>query len=135
MNKQERLKRECSLCKSKERLVRDHCHDSGFIRGILCDLCNTYLGLLESDGKRDFPWKGKHRKWLRKVGRENIDEYLSSQTEYLYRSREGQLLLYLIRRHKGYNHTGTFVKLKPSTEDIISKYQFALNTYREINSK
>lgn len=31
------------------RLVRDHCHRTGFIRGMLCDRCNVYLGLLESN--------------------------------------------------------------------------------------
>lgn len=29
------------LCWPHTRLVRDHDHDSGFIRGYLCDRCNT----------------------------------------------------------------------------------------------
>jgi hypothetical protein len=41
----------CALCKQLEKLPKsrlgvDHCHDSGRIRGLLCDLCNTALGRL-----------------------------------------------------------------------------------------
>ena len=37
---------ECSICESKERLVLDHCHNSGKIRGVLCRTCNTGIGHL-----------------------------------------------------------------------------------------
>lgn len=41
----------CAICggvseklSPKTRMVVDHCHETGKIRGILCDLCNTALG-------------------------------------------------------------------------------------------
>lgn len=40
----------CAICGTKpERPVVDHCHESGKVRGILCDTCNRCLGLLKDD--------------------------------------------------------------------------------------
>jgi hypothetical protein len=36
---------QCAICGSKERLCIDHCHTSGKVRGILCNGCNTGLGM------------------------------------------------------------------------------------------
>jgi Recombination endonuclease VII len=39
---------QCQICGTKEReLVRDHNHSTGFIRGFLCQLCNSWLGAFE----------------------------------------------------------------------------------------
>lgn len=35
--------------KTRDRLVIDHCHDTGKLRGLLCDFCNTALGKLKDD--------------------------------------------------------------------------------------
>lgn len=36
----------CAMCSaSPQRLLVDHCHDSGLIRGLLCTSCNTAEGL------------------------------------------------------------------------------------------
>lgn len=35
----------CSICGNTERLVMDHCHAKGNVRGVLCSNCNTALGL------------------------------------------------------------------------------------------
>ena len=41
---------QCALCDVKyDRLVVDHCHKTGKIRAILCDLCNTGIGKLKEN--------------------------------------------------------------------------------------
>lgn len=40
----------CAICLVEpERSVVDHCHDTGKVRGILCDTCNRAIGLLKDD--------------------------------------------------------------------------------------
>lgn len=38
----------CALCEQEKRLVVDHCHSTGRVRGLLCHRCNTSLGWLEA---------------------------------------------------------------------------------------
>lgn len=56
----------CLICRKTESLVVDHCHTTGKVRGLLCNLCNTALGSF-----RDSP------------------EILTSAIEYLTRSSSG----------------------------------------------
>lgn len=38
----------CQICRIEgKKLVIDHCHMSGAVRGLLCHTCNTRLGVLE----------------------------------------------------------------------------------------
>ena len=40
----------CESCgDSGKPLVIDHCHETGRVRGVLCNQCNTSLGLLKED--------------------------------------------------------------------------------------
>lgn len=36
----------CAISRYSRRMVVDHCHKTGAVRGILCSVCNTALGLL-----------------------------------------------------------------------------------------
>jgi hypothetical protein len=41
---------QCAICNATEgNMVVDHCHDTGKIRGILCQHCNTGLGAFRDD--------------------------------------------------------------------------------------
>jgi hypothetical protein len=44
----------CAICKqpSRRALCVDHCHATRQVRGLLCDKCNTALGLLDDDAAR-----------------------------------------------------------------------------------
>lgn len=35
----------CAMCGHREKLVRDHDHETGLIRGLLCSRCNTSEGI------------------------------------------------------------------------------------------
>lgn len=39
----------CAICGQKIRLVLDHCHKTGNVRGILCHKCNTILGMCNDE--------------------------------------------------------------------------------------
>ncbi len=45
----------CKICSlpqksnRNERLAVDHCHETGKVRGLLCDSCNRGIGLLKDD--------------------------------------------------------------------------------------
>ena len=52
----------CEICKEKgdvyelgfkkrKTLVIDHCHSKGFVRGLLCTLCNLMIGHSKDDTK------------------------------------------------------------------------------------
>lgn len=45
----------CAICRRPEngrRLDVDHCHETGEVRGLLCNPCNQALGLLGEDTER-----------------------------------------------------------------------------------
>lgn len=43
----------CAICgyspDDGERLVVDHCHDMGYVRGLLCAKCNSAIGMFDDD--------------------------------------------------------------------------------------
>lgn len=43
----------CAICGAlDEKLVVDHCHDSGRVRGLLCDRCNVGIGCMGDNMER-----------------------------------------------------------------------------------
>ena len=42
---------ECPICLKEKRLVIDHCHNKGHVRGFICYSCNTLLGHIENKDK------------------------------------------------------------------------------------
>lgn len=40
-------KKRCAICLRKIKLVVDHCHKTGIIRGLLCAECNRGIGALK----------------------------------------------------------------------------------------
>ena len=64
----------CLICeKPSWRLVRDHDHKTGKIRGLLCERCNSYLGVVEWKRKSN----RKQRLWA--------EQYVSQITAHLKR--------------------------------------------------
>jgi hypothetical protein len=59
----------CAICtRESEKLVVDHCHATGVVRGLLCQLCNISLGYLEDD-----PYSAvSAAKYLMEVTRRNV---------------------------------------------------------------
>ena len=39
----------CAICGLSDKLFVDHCHNTGAIRGILCNKCNSGMGFLNDD--------------------------------------------------------------------------------------
>lgn len=39
----------CAWCGYEDRLVKDHCHETGLVRGLLCHACNSHEGFSVDD--------------------------------------------------------------------------------------
>lgn len=42
---------QCPICLKEKRLIVDHCHTNGHVRGFICYSCNTVLGHIENKEK------------------------------------------------------------------------------------
>lgn len=48
----EDVPKNCQVCGSTKKICVDHCHETGRLRGFLCDACNKSAGLLQDDANR-----------------------------------------------------------------------------------
>ncbi len=81
----------CPIClETVTSLVRDHDHLTGFVRGRICDRCNSWLGLLEKHPEsyylRKKPGRGSWRRWVT-TNAERIWVHLQSNTGEVYERR------------------------------------------------
>lgn len=56
----------CAICNEPEENLKrilcvDHCHETGKVRGLLCDTCNKFLGFYEK-------WSAESADYLQKYG-------------------------------------------------------------------
>ncbi len=58
----------CAICNTESFLYKDHDHNSGFLRGLLCHTCNIGLGFFEDNEKKlnaaifyVSHWKRRHK--------------------------------------------------------------------------
>ena len=81
------MSRQCEICGTTEnpglKLVRDHNHATGYIRGLLCSPCNSRLGHYET-GVLFYKYRASYSHWL-ELHKKKIEEYLiKPPTSILY---------------------------------------------------
>ena len=76
--KMQPFQKKCEICGTqKARLVRDHNHKTGELRGILCEYCNSRLGSYEYVKSMNYVFRKPIMKfWIKKYG-ESVEAYLS----------------------------------------------------------
>ena len=74
----------CLICGCADKLVRDHNHKTGMIRGLLCNLCNRWLGTYEANKNRTRQCgRRRFKQWVEKY-KQSIEEHLKRDTGILY---------------------------------------------------
>ncbi len=98
------MEKVCEICGRTEncgfRLVRDHDHKTGFVRGILCDPCNARVGHYET-GMVLSRFKATYVAWLEKY-RATLLAYLSkpSTQDIYYKKKRDEVTGFTIGQLK-----------------------------------
>src|ERR1700688_688704 len=79
----------CPICgPTEQRIVRDHNHTTGMVRGPLCDRCNSWVAIYENWSSRRKPRGPKrYRNWVLQH-RTKIEAHLKLDTGIPYLSGE-----------------------------------------------
>ena len=122
----------CPICLEAARLVRDHDHVTGFVRGRICESCNSKLGLLERHPEsyylRKKPGRHSWRRWVH-VNAERIWVHLQQTTNEVYERRRsavrippeaGQAPVTTTRSGAGRSRANTCSNSRPKAESLRS---------------
>jgi hypothetical protein len=91
----------CKLCGEKESIIRkngfkklsiDHCHETNYVRGLLCQKCNTGLGMF----REDINLLQKAIEYI-KEGQIKGQEYKAKKEQHLIKCKEVKPENYLSR--------------------------------------
>lgn len=91
----------CEICKvTTGKFVRDHNHKTGFVRGILCNICNSYLGTYEkvlAGQSNSIKNPVKYLRWI-EISKISIETYLNKgDTTIVYEGTFGSQAKYFVR--------------------------------------
>lgn len=117
MTVEERLSPQCTICGAKKELVRDHCHRTGYIRGILCNSCNIHLGTLQSVKKKR---SNKWHVWYEEY-EDKIEEFRKYHVSIPFKSFASKKILFMLR------DAGVQAKAHQAKPDSMSDFLSRIN--------
>ena len=80
---------QCNICGTyNARFVRDHNHNTGMIRGILCEQCNSWLGVfVKNIYRKNQCGRTKYQNWVTEY-QDKISIHLAANSGIRYSSKQ-----------------------------------------------